>query len=257
MAAQTYGSIQEAILAALAQAPPPYNLIPIDFQTLFPQAISYAENRIFREIPMIAEREQVNTPPMSAGENIVFSPVGAQSGIGPVFIERFGIIKGGQTYWYDKASADFVGLIWTNPSETVDPDLAEWLGRYWAPNADAFGDDATFSQTAIIFAPPVTTGGLVATVVGLFPPTPLSVANQQTYLSTLYPDLLEAAIMVFMNRYLLKNAGASADTPEMTLTFEDDCMRLMEAAKAEELRRRGIAPPIGLPAQPHAAAPER
>jgi hypothetical protein len=256
MAAQTYQTISQAILAALAQAPPPYNLIPIDFQTLFPQAISYAENRIYRDIPMLTERQQIATAAIAAGAGSVSAPISSQE-TGPVFIERFGIIQGGTTYWFDKASADFVGLIWTNPNVGVDPDSAEWLGRYWAPFSDTLADSPETNVTSIVFAPPTATVGLIGTVVGLFPPAALSVTNAQTYLSTLYPDLLEAAIMVFMNRYLLKNASASADTPEMTMTFEDDYMRLMEGAKAEELRRRGIAPSVGLPSPPRAAAGAR
>lgn len=256
MATQNWSTLQTAVLAALAQSPPPYNVIPADFATLFPQATSYAENRIYRDIPMTTERQQLPTAAITPGDGLLSAPISVPQGTGPVFIERFGILKAGQTYWYDKASADFVGLIWTNPSETLDPDLAEWIGRYWAPLFDTVEGSPETNVTTIAFAPPVTSTGLIATVVALFPPAPISANNPQTYLSTVYPELLEAAIMVFMNRYLLKNASATADTPEMTMSFEADYMTLMEAAKAEELRRRGLAPPVALPAQ-RAPAPAR
>ena len=48
MAALTFTTLETNLLSALAQLPPPHNVIPPDFAQPYPQAINYAEGLFYK-----------------------------------------------------------------------------------------------------------------------------------------------------------------------------------------------------------------
>lgn len=235
MAAQTWTTLQNTLLVALAQAPAPYNIVPPDFATLFPQATSYAELRICRDIPMLANRSQNTSLVTAAGSRNL--NLGSMTGNQIIIPEGLALISpAGQTnpavgtrIPFDEASLDLIDQVWPQESETMDPAAADWIGRWWA-----LRDNAT-----IVFAP-TANATFTAEITGLFLPTPISLANPTTYISTVYPDLLEAACMLFLCGYLEQDFGAASSDPAMSMSFEGMYRTLVQAAKDEELRRRGL-----------------
>ena len=87
MAALTWTTLQTALLAITVKAQPPYNVVPPDFAYLYPQATSYAEGRIYKDIPFLATRpvqDRTHTPPYrhAARSHAPTSPAGPRSGAG-------------------------------------------------------------------------------------------------------------------------------------------------------------------------------
>ena len=54
----TYNQLQTELLVALAQSFTPYTSIPPNFVVLFPQAIAYAEGRIYKKMVFLGTRRQ-------------------------------------------------------------------------------------------------------------------------------------------------------------------------------------------------------
>lgn len=95
---------------------------------------------------------------------------------------------------------------------------------------------AMLTQTTILLAPWPDAAYQVE-VVGTIRPTPLSAANATTLLTQYFPDLFFAACMVEGAAYL-KNFGAGADDPRMSLNWERHYQDLMASAAVEEARKK-------------------
>lgn len=243
MAAQTWDSLKTMLLATLVNAQPPYTAGTAGFDVLFPQATSYAEGRICRDIVFLANRA-VNTSLVTiAGSRVVDLSSLAPALIAP---EGFALVTPagttnpalGTRVPFDLTSLDVIDEIWPIEAQTRPPSITDWSPRYWALGPD---------QQTIVCCP---TPDQVYTVAltGLFPPTPISETNQSTYLSETYPELLEAACMVFLSGALQHNFSAKSDNPEMAISWATEYRILMESAKMEELRRRGLLANVATPA---------
>ena len=240
MAAQTWDSLQKTLLVALAQAPTPYDVIPPNFTVLFPQATSYAEGRIYKDLVLLATRAENTSISTANGNRQIDLSTMTNAAGGPIIVqEGLGLRQGTQTYWYDKASLDFVDFIWPDASVTLAPASSDSTGRYWAPLNDS-----------IVVIAPTPDAIYTAVIPGLYQPTPISNANQSTYISEVYPELLEAACMVFMTGWLIRNFGAQSADPRMAVSHEDQYQKLMVIARDEELRRRGLLPDFARPTAP-------
>lgn len=245
MAAQTWQTLEVMLLAACVKAQPPYNTnIPGDFAALFPQATSYAEGRIFTDIPLLGHRTANATLKTVAGDRTVNLSAMINSAGGPIIVpETFALItpvgatpQSGNRVSFIRADTSVIDTIWPMTSLTVPPSITDFVPRYWAMR-----DDHT-----IIYAP-TADAAYTVDIAGLFQPTPISAANPTTYISTIYPALLEAACMVFLSGALKQNYGAQMDDPRQGVSWEQQYGELMEAAKAEEIRRRGLMPPAPMP----------
>lgn len=251
MAAQTWGSLKTMLLATLVKAQPPYTVSPPDFNELFPQATSYAEGRIFHDIPFLGNR-QTNTSLVTApGSRIVDTGAIVDTAGGPIIIpEQFNLITPsgappslGTRVQFDRSSPQVIDQIWPQEGAIQTPRLTSFIPRLWA-----YRDN----QSVIAFAPvliyaPTADGVYTVELSGLFQPTPISEDNPTTYLSTVYPEMLEAACMVFLTGALLHNFGSQADDPKAAISWEGIYGSLMTSIKGEEARRRGLTPDVPMP----------
>lgn len=237
--ALTYATLQTALLAALSKAQPPYSTAPADFAALYPQAISYAEGLIYRDVVMLAERTQdtsLATTPGSRALNLsaMTNPVLVPEGMALITPAGTTNPALGTRVWYTMASLDTIDMAWPQEASAVAPSLLDWTPRYFAMR-DAL---------SIVFCPTVN-GAYTAEITGLFQPAALSASNTSTYLSSTYPDLLEAACMVYLTGALLHNFGSQADNPQRAVSWEGIYQKLLDGVRSEESRRRGIVPDIG------------
>lgn len=74
-------------------------------------------------------------------------------------------------------------------------------------------------------------------VTGTLRPAPLSSSNVTTLLSVYFPALFLAASMVRLSGYM-KNYGAAADDPRMSLTWSQRYKDLLASAEVEEARKK-------------------
>jgi hypothetical protein len=235
VSALTYASLQTELLVALAQAPPPYNVVPPDFASLYPRAISYAESRICQEVPLLANRDGDRSLKTTAGSRLVDIDLSTKPT--PILVvEGLAVYAPLGQKHFEKTTLDFIDLFWPDDGVTMDPGLTDNIGRYW-----------TQATGRIIVIVPTPDAVYDIAIVALYAPPSLSIANPSTYLSTTYPDLLVSACMVFMEGTLRRNFGAQADDPKSAMSWEGQYQTLKAACAFEEARRRGIAPNIPHP----------
>lgn len=246
MTSQTWTSLQSTLLANTVKAQPvggSYDaaIVPPDFANIFPQAVSYAENRIYRDLVLLATRQQNTTLTTMAGSRTVSLAAMANPAGGPIIVpEGFALVTpagdapvAGTRVPFDAATLDLIDQFWPTESATVTPSVNSFLPRLWALR----------DASTIVFAP-TADAAYVIEITGLFQPTPMSANNPTTYLSTVYPELLEAACMIWLTGALLHNFGSQADDPKSAVSWEAQYQTLMASARMEEERRRGLRPDI-------------
>lgn len=134
------------------------------------------------------------------------------------------------------------------PAGTTDPELGtrvpmmpvskEYLDAVW-PSSAGEGVPNLFApisdQNWIVGCWP--DAGYTVEVVGTIRPAPLSVSNQNTFLTDYLPDVFMAAALVFSAGYQ-QNFSAMGDNPQAGVTWETHVKPLIESAKGEELRKK-------------------
>lgn len=236
MTALTWTSLQTELQAIVARTPYPYAVADGAFNTLFPQSTSYAEQYIYTKIPMLAQRMQdkmLVTTPGARDIPLVGTTL-------PIIVpERIGLItpagatlQSGTVVQFLPTSFDFIDMFWPNESLTWPP--ANALATYWCLRGGVGSD---FSSPSVTIAPTPDAAYTVA-LTGLFQQAPISASNPQTYLSTVYPQLLVACCMVFISGGLLRNYGSQSDESGMAVSWQSQVDRLIEFAFEEELRRK-------------------
>lgn len=202
---------------------------PVDFAEEMPRFIEYGENRIYRELKLLATRAQNTACVTTEGSRQVsLVPITNLS----LTVEGFAVItpqgvsnpQQGTRLQYEAASLDTIDMLFPVENTPVPPGSA--FQRWWAMR------DA---QTIVIGPTPDNT--YACEITGLFQPAPISAASPTTYLSTVYPDLLVAACMISVCAYL-RDYGQMSDDPKIAVSWEQQFSELVEGAEMEEMRRR-------------------
>jgi hypothetical protein len=243
VAALTWSTLQTTLQAIIARTPAPWTFSDPAFNQLFPQSTSYAENRIYHEMPVLAQRDQDTSLTTTSGSRSISLHGTALPIVVP---ERLALITpsgstlaNGTQVPFIPVSLDFIDLWWPNQSLTWAP--ASALAAYWCIQGGVSGAD--FISPNVVIAPTPDAAYKVV-LTGLFQQEAISEDNPQTYLSTVYPECMLAACMIFLSGALLRNYGSAGapsqpDEAGMPIHWEGQFGRLIESAKAEEMRRRG------------------
>lgn len=222
---------QQLTILAEASVAPGYSLTDApDFANSLPNVIAYAEGRIYRECTFLATRTQNNSLNFTAGSRSLDLTTITPTLVVPEGLAMITPVStapvAGTRQPFDNCSLDVMDIFWPQESITVDPSTIQ-SGRMWAMK-----DDHT------IVVGPTPDKNYTAEVTGLFQPVPLSAANTSTYISTVYPDLLIAASMIFVSG-LLRDFGAQTEDPRMSESWESQYGKLVLSTVLEEQRRRG------------------
>ncbi len=194
-----------------------------NFNTQMPGIIDYAEQRLYRELDLVATRITDTSSLGFTTANQRLTPLSTATGQFLV-VEEVNIIDGtaatGDRYPATYTSRPFIDLCY--PSNTT----ATGVPQYW-----------TMANSSTIVLGPVPDDVYTVEVIGTQRPTPLSSGNSSTFLSMYLPDLFMAASMVYVSGYL-KNFGAMADDPKMANSWEAQYQLLKQSADLEEFRKK-------------------
>lgn len=194
-----------------------------DFNNFLPRILEGAEQRIYRELDLLATREEdlsvtvstttrKNTLPASnivlQSANII-TPAGAEP-----------TTAGASRNGLEIVSKDFIDQIW--PQETVGQTVPKYI--------------AQLSATQIILAPTPDQPYILETT-GIFRPAPISSTNVETYISITYPDLMLFACLVIAMGYQ-RDFGQQADDPKIAMTWETMYQAAKKSSLDEEQRRK-------------------
>lgn len=194
-----------------------------EFLQILPSAISYAENRIYRQFSFLnSQVSQETATPVTTRTFTLPVPTAGPFEV----VERMNVLSGGVRTGLTPVSRDVLDMLWPNTAAPADGSV---------PSVFAMQTD----QVVVLGPTPST--GVTIEVIGYINPNPLSASNTTTYLSTTLPDLLIAAAMVFLSGWQ-KNFGAQSDTPAQAVSWEGQYQTLAAVTADMDARQNFEGP---------------
>lgn len=197
-----------------------------EFLITLPQAITYAENRIYRDVDFLVT-SVAQTFTLTAGDRKL-----QLSGYPFVVSEQINVITPvGQTN-PDGASAT------RNPCLPVTKEFLDAVyGSSAVANRGVPQFFAPFNDNLFYFGP-VPDAAYTVEIVGTQRPASMSDTNQTTFISLYLPDLLIMASMIYIAAYQRNFSSASGNDPQMPVTYETQYQALLKGAIVEEARKK-------------------
>ena len=193
------------------------------FQVILPQMITYAENRMYRDIDFLFTSVSSTAYGLTAGSRTISVPSGTF-----VVPEQINVITPAGT-----TNPDLGARVPLLPTTKEFLDAVYGSGLYTGvPKYFAPFDDYTF------LVGPYPDASYSVEIVGTYRPASLSAVNTETFISKYLPDLMIMASMVYISAYQRNFGGASANDPSMPVTYETQYQTLLKSAVVEESRKR-------------------
>lgn len=192
------------------------------FLTILPSMITYAENRMYRDLDFLFTSIATTAYGLTAGSRDIVVPAGTF-----VVPEQINVLVGSS----NPDTATRVPLLATT-KEFLDAVYGSGapanrgLPKYWVPF-----DDYHF------LVGPYPDQNYSCELVGTYRPDSLSATNKTTFISLYLPDLFIMASMIYVSAYQ-RNFGRANDDPQMAITYEQQYMALLKAADLEENRKK-------------------
>ena len=194
------------------------------FVSVLPQTITYAENRIYRDVDFLFTSTSNHAYALTAGNRQLSFPQGTF-----VVTEQMNIITPASTTDPDlgarnpclPVTKEFLDATYGNPSVTY-----RGVPRYFVP----------FNDNLILFGP-FPDAAYTVEMVGTYRPASLSALNTTTFISTYLPDLMIMASMIYVSGFQ-RNFGRLNDDPQMAVTYESQYKTLLQGAVVEEARKK-------------------
>jgi len=196
------------------------------FITILPQMITYAENRIYRDLDFLFTSTSVTGYSLSTGLRSLTIPEGTL-----VVLDQINILTPiGQTDPND-------GSVTRN---TCLPTTKEFLDAVYGSNTSANRAMpkyfVPFNDNIFLFGP-VPDAAYGVEIIGTYRPESLSAAIPETFISQYLPDVLIMASMIYISAYQ-RNFGRANDDPQMAITYESQYQALLKGAMVEEARKK-------------------
>lgn len=201
------------------------------FQTMLPGMISYAENRIYRELDLISTTVRNTSASILQGNRNFELPINQPGDL------RFVTVTQVSVFSPPGSSPE------TGARNGLQPVSREFLDAVYGTGNVLTGTPQYFAmidQDSLIVGP-YPDGNYRLEITGTVRPTPLSSGNPVTLLTQWLPDLFIAASMVFASGYQ-RDFGSQADNPQQSASWEAQYDRLFASAGAEELRKKFYGP---------------
>lgn len=206
---------QIATMAVVAVNDPAY-------VTILPQMITYAENRMYRDLDFLFTSIATTAYGLTAGSRQIAVPSGTF-----VVPEQINVLVG-------SSNPDLATRTPLLPTTKEFLDAVYGSGavsnrgvpKYFCPF-----DDYTF------LVGPYPDQNYACEIVGTYRPESLSATNTTTFISLFLPDLFIMASMIYVSAYQ-RNFGRANDDPQMAVTYESQYQALLKSAMMEENRKK-------------------
>jgi hypothetical protein len=192
------------------------------FVEILPQMITYAENRMCRDLDFLFTSTAITGYACTVGSRSITIPQGTI-----VVSEQINIITPAGTADPDAGTRvpclpttkEFLDAVYGASSYTGVP-------QYFVP----FNDN-------LFLVGPYPDQNYYVEIVGTFRPASLSVSNPTTFISLYLPDVMIMASMVYVSAYQ-RNFGRMSDDPAMAQSYEGQYQALLKGAGVEEARKK-------------------
>jgi hypothetical protein len=192
------------------------------FLVILPQMITYAENRMYRDLDFLFTSIATTAYGLTAGSRSIAVPTGTF-----VVPEQINVLVGSTNpdlatrVPLTATTKEFLDAVYGSGATAN-----RGVPKYWVPF-----DDYTF------LVGPYPDQNYSCELVGTYRPASLSSSNQTTFISLYLPDLFIMASMIYVSAYQ-RNFGRANDDPQMAVTYEGQYQTLLKAADLEENRKK-------------------
>jgi len=201
-----------------------------NFLAILPMAITYAENRMYRDLDFLLVSTSLAFPLTAGSRNLDLS---------------------GGTNQFPFVVSEQVNII--TPAGTTDPDAVGATRNPCVPTTKEFLDQvygsgavanrglpkyyAPFNDN-LFYLGPVPDQSYTVEMVGTYRPASLSATNLTTFISLYLPDLFIMASMIYVSAYQRNFSSSSSNDPQMPVTYETQYQTLLKGAEVEEARKK-------------------
>jgi hypothetical protein len=196
-----------------------------NFLTILPQTITYAENRMYRDLDFLFTSDTY-VAALSVGNRVLTIPEGTF-----VVTDQINVITPVGQSNPDGSNATRLPCL---------PSTKEFLdavyGSSIAANRGVPKYFVPFNDNVFLFGP-VPDQAYSVEIVGTYRPASLSASNTETFISKYLPDLFIMASLIYISGYQ-RNFGRASDEPQMAVTYESQYQALLKGAAVEEARKK-------------------
>jgi hypothetical protein len=198
-----------------------------EFLKILPQMITYAENRMYRELDFLFTSDTTTNYGLTVGSRTISVPADTFPSGTLVVPEQINLITPagvsnpnlGTRVPLLPTTKEFLDAVYGVSTSTGQP-------IYWVPF-----DDYTF------LVGPYPDANYTVELVGTYRPASLSATNPTTFISLNLPDVFIMASMIYVSAYQ-RNFGRANDDPQMAVTYESQYQALLKGAAVEEARKK-------------------
>ena len=193
-----------------------------NFLTILPQTITYAENRIYRDLDLLSTVTPNTSYSLAAGNRNLTVPASTF-----VTVQEVNVILPAGTNDPEQGTRsallpvtkEYLNTIYTSLSGAATP-------QYFA----------MIDQSNMIVGP-WPDNNYTVEIVGTIRPASLSSGNTETFISLYLPDLFIMASMIYVSGFQ-RNFGRQSDDPAMAQSYESQYQTLLGPAVVEEARKK-------------------
>jgi len=205
------------------------------FLTILPQAITYAENRICRDLDFMFTSVANTSYAVTQNSRTITVPAAnfypADNG-SLVVCEQINLLTPAGSLDPDTSTRvpllpttkEFLDAVFGMSSSTGQP-------KYFCP----FGDGES-NYTFLVG--PYADSTYQVEIVGTYRPASLSATNTTTFISLYLPDLMIMATMIYVSAYQRNFSSSMANDPQMPVNYEMQYQTLLKKATEEEARKK-------------------
>lgn len=205
------------------------------FLTILPQAITYAENRIYRDLDFLFTSAsnssyyiELNTRTLTVPTGVNFAPGDDYGGGVLVVTEQLNVLTPAGNFDPNNSirnpllptTKEFLDAAYGSSGQTGMP-------KYFAP----FNDN-------LFLVGPFADQRYYVEIIGTFRPVSMSSTQKTTFVSLYLPDLFIMASMVYISAYQRNFTSAASNDPQMPVNYETQYQTLLKSAAVEEARKK-------------------
>jgi hypothetical protein len=206
-----------------------------DFLNILPQMITYAENRIYRDLDFVFTSASNSNFAVASGTRTIIVPPGTDFAPGSPY--------GGGVLVVPEQINLLTPAGSTNPDNAIrvplTPVTKEFLDAVYG-SSSAVGQPKYFAvfDDYDFFVGPYSDATYTVEIVGTYRPASMSSANKTTFISLYLPDLLIMASMVYIAAYQRNFSSVQGNDPQMPVSYETQYQTLLKSAMEEEARKK-------------------
>lgn len=202
-----------------------------NFLTILPQAITYAENRMYRDLDFLHTSVSATFPLVAGSRSLNIGGVGG-SDYPFVVSEQINVITPSSVTDPDDPLAT------RNPCLSVTKEFIDQVYGSSAPANRGVPKYFVPFNDNLFYLAPTPDQAYTVEVVGTYRPNSLSATNPTTFISLHLPDLFIMASMIYVSAYQRNFSSSSGNDPQMPVTYETQYQTLLKGATIEEARKK-------------------